>query len=401
VSWLDVGSLLGVGTAVRNMHLYDVRLRGTNSPPISVAAHFDEVSGIVPDPSRPKILATFSSSISSEQEDAPVKLWDLRKMDSPMVEIRFGNERAQVSALEWNTYCPGMLCAAVGERICFYDTLGAARGQHVSHAIQARPVLSRIVNVENGPVVGTKEALERSRRADIVQSLTFPVPLPDIEVGKAHPHNELYPKRMFVVSGNGQVLGMPTNLLAPLQISPRDGRIVHSGGRTSVCMTPTNDEGPTALENARVLANEDISVTMMRRARCFHTVRYSTDPNANQLMLKGEESQLSAKYETFRSNSERLRRVWGWIERIETLSDDQTNDDFHTEGMLWPAKGLADAGVYKLLRLDISDDKLVSGASTSKTGRTRLTKQQRYFSQDTEQKDSALGCKFFDSPLRR
>ena len=390
VAWLEIGSLLAVGTAVRNMHLYDVRFRGTNSPPISVAAHTDAISGIVPNPSRPNIFATFCSAVC--QGEAPVKLWDVRKMSRSVVEIKIPYEKA-VKAVEWNAYTTGTLCVAAGDTILFYETLGAAGTEDT---LAVRPILSESVVVDNGSVADPTESDDAKNE---VQAIAFPISADIIKDNHGTSNQDkLYPKRMLIVSHSGQVSNMPTEYVAPLEVSSRDGRIVHSCGRTSVCMSKTN-EGPSALESAIVKPTEDISATMMRRARCSNPVRYSTDPISNQLMLKNEDLKLPPKFEGFRLNSERLRRVWSWIERIETLSNDQ-RDDFHAEGILWPAKGLSDAGVYKLLRLDISDDKLIPNSPKTARG-TRVTKQQRYWSQDTEHVDASLGCKVFDSPLRR
>ena len=51
------------------------------------------------------------------------------------------------------------------------------------------------------------------------------------------------------------------------------------------------------------------------------------------------------------ASTEQLLRLWRWIERATTMcyeAAEDTLDDMHG----WPAEGLVDAGVYKLLEMD-------------------------------------------------
>ena len=135
-------------------------------------------------------------------------------------------------------------------------------------------------------------------------------------------------------------------------------------------------------------SGEDISATIMRRAKALHRARYSVDAGANLDVLRDEKKASaigSSSLDPFLKDgtntvndpkNEELIRVWRWIERVEGLCSVETgqmNDE-------WYAKGLLDAGVYKLLRMDVS---------TSSTAG------------DSVSKSSTLGCDVYDSSLRR
>jgi hypothetical protein len=102
------------------------------------------------------------------------------------------------------------------------------------------------------------------------------------------------------------------------------------------------------MESPNITYDEDISATMMRRARCLRDARYSMNTASNIKMLSedipsGEASTdvLSARFE--------LLRLWSWIDRVESLCVDaeDVENDIH-----WPAKGLLDAGIWRLLGMD-------------------------------------------------
>jgi hypothetical protein len=61
-------------------------------------------------------------------------------------------------------------------------------------------------------------------------------------------------------------------------------------------------------------------------------------------MPKGDESSLvnpSSRYS--------LLRLWSWIDRVESLCAE--SEDLE-DASLWPAKGLLNAGIWRLLRMD-------------------------------------------------
>ena len=146
---------------------------------------------------------------------------------------------------------------------------------------------------------------------------------------------------------------------------------------------------PTKMDGRRDrISGEDISATIMRRAKALHSARYSMEAGANLDVLR-EEKKASAigskSSDPFLKDgtstvddpkNEELIRVWNWIERVEGLCSAETGQMSEE----WYAKGLVDAGVYKLLRMDAS--------STTSTG-------------DTVSKSSSLGCDKYDSSRRR
>jgi len=111
--------------------------------------------------------------------------------------------------------------------------------------------------------------------------------------------------------------------------------------------------------------NEDVSATMMRRARCLHEARYSTDASSNLIMItmelesytKQTKKSQDLDLNTVISSRQQLRilwRLWSWIDRVEKLCLRSEGDSVIDERRL-PARGLQDAGVMKLLRMDIAD----------------------------------------------
>mmetsp|Transcript_34759 Transcript_34759/g.63932 ORF Transcript_34759/g.63932 Transcript_34759/m.63932 type:complete len:654 (+) Transcript_34759:231-2192(+) len=157
------------------------------------------------------------------------------------------------------------------------------------------------------------------------------------------------------------------------------------------------------------ISNEDISARMMRRG--FHASRYSTDPRENVRVLEEEKELIMAQEHDLQmrnwqnksqsssskgfleaiSNIEQLLHSWRWIALVEHLSMNQRrgsgdNDMLHAENdvAVWPAKGLIDAGVMKLLRMSSRD---VADESNNWM--------------DTKSTSDTLFCDVFDSPMRR
>lgn len=194
------GQLLAVGSQKRNIQLYDLRVSGTNAPPISVFAHSEAVAGIVPDENCPtkSIFASFGRNAGE-----PVKIWDARMMDSTIGEIRAGpcssNANLGVSALVWSpSERQGFLTIAIGDTIKTYDTKTPG---------------SRSLPVEVSYVDGVDY--------DSLQDLA----LQPSSVTKS-----LLPNRMLVVTSKGDTDVLPESHVAPLSISSRDGRIGHALG---------------------------------------------------------------------------------------------------------------------------------------------------------------------------
>jgi WD40 repeat protein len=187
---------------VRNFHLYDLRISGTTASPISTWAHTEAVNGIEADPQRPEIFATFGRTPSE-----PVKLWDIKRMDSPVGEIKTSGI---VSAMQWSHLYPGMLSVALGDTVQHYDTTASL----------SRPVLTRVNHTES-PVLdlalypGPSNTISKQPPKEAMSS--------DRQLVR-----ELCKNRMLVVLGDRTVRDMPNDTAAPLVISRRDGRIAHA-----------------------------------------------------------------------------------------------------------------------------------------------------------------------------
>ena len=154
---------------------------------------------------------------------------------------------------------------------------------------------------------------------------------------------------------------------------------------------------------------EDVSARMMRRARCLHAFRYSTDPRDNVRLLEEEKDQFAARrrkhapteFDQGSNDVDRLLRCWRWVALIESLCIEQRGgaDDNASAGNpnfannaggyddlpSWPAKGLIDAGVFKLLRMSGRGDPGEYGCN----------------GMDDKSTSDAFLCDVYDGPSRR
>ena len=151
------------------------------------------------------------------------------------------------------------------------------------------------------------------------------------------------------------------------------------------------------MEGKRLLIMEDISAKMMRRARCLHSQRYSTDALANVKTLESEKKELLSQRHQYTlnqhdildavlSNINQLIRLWQWVSLVEDLCREQQDKDenftssnssmnfssshsgFASEEPTWAARDMRDAGILKLLRMsskDGPDDNITMMDSTS------------------------------------
>jgi hypothetical protein len=326
MTWLLDGQTLAIGGQTKTIQLYDMRLSGANAPPISAHAHTNGVHGIVVDYQRSHRLATFSRTPGE-----PVKLWDVRRMDATIGEIKVPTG-GLVSACEFSRFESGLLSIAIGDAVHDYDANS-----------------------------GTRPNLMRINRTSCNSGGQTVVDLALYNGGSQEQHTHfdgIYRRRMLTVLADRTICDMAQHTLAPVALSRRDGRLVHALGDT-LWIGSTN-EGPSSMEKLGVGPDDDISATMMRRARCLHVQRYSMDTSSNIKVLSEEVPDtdtpdgLSTRYS--------LLRLWSWIDRVENLCND-TVDEYGEEDEIWPAKGLTDSGVWSLLRIeegDVQDDTIES-----------------------------------------
>lgn len=227
-------------------------------------------------------MATYCRAIGE-----PVKLWDVRRMDSVVNEIKISpstiartsqslssaqyTNQIKVETVRWSTAEPGVLCVAIGESVQEFDTSSSSR-----------PVLIRI-NHHSKP---------GSTIQDIALYSSKPKPKPLATEEASHSEvtpstrllKALYSRRMVVMLDDRTLVDMAKhNGVAPLAISRRDGRLIHALGPT-VWVGPTT-KGPAAMERNSVSSGEedeeDISATMLRRGRCVQQSRYSMNTSQN------------------------------------------------------------------------------------------------------------------------
>ncbi|KAL3809188.1 hypothetical protein ACHAXA_000707, partial [Cyclostephanos tholiformis] len=411
LAWLNEGQILAVGCQRRTVQLYDLRVSGANAPPLSMNAHTEMVSGIVPDCNATMTFATFGRNAGE-----PVRVWDARMNQSPLSEIALPQSSrrgvgigAGVGGVAWSISRPGVLSIAFEDSIRNYDTR--------SPGSRALPVGVSYMRDEDGAYSDGDDDFKS------VQCLAYQPQSFRDSSGQAAAEDyetknpfEFYPHRMLLVTSRGQIQVIPESQVASLAISSRDGRIASVLGGT-VWIGPTS-EGPSAMEGVDQIRMEDISSRMMRRARSFHATKISTDALDNVRILEAERERILAEEhaqlivrglkrdaESLRSSSsssssknfvkslsniDQLLRCWQWIALVENQNIDQQNHSEFNEVALPTddVKGLVDAGVTKLLRMsnrEVHDEGNNISTSMSDNNATSTT----------------LFCDVFDSPLRR
>ncbi len=399
LAWMMDGQTLAVGSQQRTIQLYDLRLSTSNNsklPPLSAHAHESSVDGIEVHPHRPHLMATFCRSVGE-----PVKLFDIRRMDSVVGEIRLTNindnhnagnstasipksfsaqrlQQVKAEAIQWSFIEPGMLTVASGDSIQEYDTnsgsrpslvrtnrvskagkfikaIALYRGKESSESpLAVVPSNSKVADSDTDGLVAEEKndygdnALNSVRNDDKADRLL----------------SLIYPKRLLAVLEDQTIEDMAKDTNVPLAISRRDGRLVHALGPH--LFMGSSSEGPSAMEriikieeSGLVQGEEDISATMMRRARCLQTNPYSMNPERNIKLMSQEVANEDRRQcntpsvSIFPGYSNRaLLRLWGWIERIESLSFQDVDDTDDDPRII---RDILNAGVLQLLNFQRDD----------------------------------------------
>jgi WD40 repeat protein len=327
---LDGGQTLVVGGQQRNLQIYDLRVSATSAaPPVAVFGHNFGVHGIEVDPCRLWHFATYSRAAGEA-----VKLWDVRRMDSQLTEIKIGGASktpSAVTSVKWSTSDVGHISILVGDYLHQYDTLtSGSRPVHTNTIRTGKPI----------------EDFTHYPFADLEEFGSSDTPSSGATLKKKKVFSELLSKRIVAVEGNQTLSVVAAHRIAPIVVSHRTGQVIHTLGRT--LWLESASEGPAAMEYPDIRSNEDISATMMRRAGCLHVAKYSMAASPNIKMLASELSGSQGASSLTTTNP--LLRLWRWIERAEALCSEPADDSFDESN--WPAKGLVDAGVLKLLELD-------------------------------------------------
>ncbi len=216
-------------------------------------------------------MATYCRAVGE-----PVKLWDVRRMDSVVSEIKISNStgsrtsqsssapyanQSKVETVRWSTAESGVLSVAAGESIQDFDTSSGSR-----------PVLIRVNHCRHG---GSIQDIALYNRPNV------PTTEPDQNTNiSTRLVNALYSRRMIVMLEDRTLCDLAKHGgAAPVAISHRDGRIVHALGPTVWVGFSTS--GPSAMERSKFGDDDDISATMMRRARFLCQSRYSMSTSQN------------------------------------------------------------------------------------------------------------------------
>jgi len=322
LSWSNKeGNTLLVGT-YQKIHIYDIRLAGTNTPPSSKSVHNNFVRGIEMHPFHEHIFSTFTNGLDD------VKVWDIRRKDSALHGIK---PSKAVSTIKWSTNT-GCLAVVSSDTVRSYDTLSN------------RPILTNILHSSSDI---SCIAFQPRRK----------------EEKFSHSNSLKHPRRMLTVSSNGDVRTIPEILNAPMSISLRDGTLASSFGNSfwinrSKERNTANDDSryivnadnsKTILASTSSLIGEDISETMMRRAKYLHINSHPTRPARCLEILSDEIDNVTFKDEGV--NALQLWRLWSWIERVEQFIDEYFNNKSDTNrNTLWSASSLVTSGALKLFK---------------------------------------------------
>jgi hypothetical protein len=332
MSWIleeNSGQLLAIGGQQRNIQLYDLRMSGSTSAtlqpsPISAFSHSSGVHGIESDPTRPWHFCTFARSVGEV-----VKIWDARRIESPLSEIKpigTKNTAATINSAIWSTLSPGYLSILVGEdTLSTYDTSSTG----------SRPILTSTIHSGKPIESFTHYPYTKVNIHDVKEASSLDRSLWQKQWVMA----DLFSKQIVAVESDLTVNVVACHRLAPIELSPRTGQLIFSVGQ-SLLLGSTSD-GPSAMEGSHIQVSDDVSTTMLRRAQGLPIAKYSMDIASNIEMLTEESLQCSG---SIASSCERLIRLWKWIQLAEGFCQDDVPS--------WPAKGLNEAGVVNLLKLD-------------------------------------------------
>ena len=303
---------------MRNFQVFDIRSDQPASQPVTVYAHPSSVY-IRPDPFQPNQFATFSRGAAE-----PVKLWDARRIDSSVGEIKWTttfHTNDSVSEVRWSPLLEGQITVAVGDALYDYDT-SSSRPLQTGMVSTTRNVKSFCLYPYGRP--GESSSVTANVNTPTRTATSTPT-VPRIE--------ELYHNRAVVCYTDRTVRDLAKHRIAPVGISKRDGRMVKALGR-DVWIGRT-DDGPAAMESLKIRPNEDVSATMMRRARCLHVARYSMD-TASNIKLLSEDGLVAESNKEVSPTRESLLRLWTWVDRMESL--------FAEDDGSWPVQSLVEAG---------------------------------------------------------
>ncbi|GLE05862.1 hypothetical protein PINS_up015043 [Pythium insidiosum] len=383
------------------------------SSPLSVVAHNKAVLGVVFDPHRPHILATYT--------DAPqeaVKVWDIRRLDSnvgPLASLHPTSKTlAQVS---WCPTKPGILVtASVEERwLSLWDVTkqdaepaglssSTATTTTATAGIQLRKPFKRRYTSEpltsfswqHVPPVGRGGTTRTNATPGTLTAAA-------ISGGQARLATAAFPNRLLTATLHGEIEDISVHDSLPVALSAQ-GAVTFSCGRLLFggnAATSTQDD-PSSLENG------DISSEMQRLAKAGYSTTLSTNLKLLSASAPSSESgRSSPRVQLSPSRHAQLRALWQWVDQVEALrrvqasrlarvasamGTSQNAGVVAASGALrgWPVdpQALATAGVLTLLGVTSEDGSIDSSGSLP----TIVS---------TPQTDTALGCTWYDGIGRR
>ena len=399
LAWMMDGQTLAVGGQQRTIQLYDLRVSAQNNnklPPLSAHAHESGVHGIEVDPHRPHLMATFCRSVGE-----PIKLFDIRRMDSVVSEIKLSNndtynanssttslpkslstqriQQVKAEAVKWSLFEPGMLSVASGETVQEYDTNSGSRPSLVrmNRVSKAGMGIKAIALYRGKEEKSSPEVDSFNDKANSsCAGSEFEKHIGETN-GFANKNSlsekilsRLYSKRMLIVLEDQTIEDVAMDMNAPLAISRRDGRLVHSLG--PYLFMGSSSEGPSAMERIikrnemGQIEEEDISAIMMRRARCLQSNPYSMNSEQNIKLMSQEVNIEDLRYQCSNSlistyprySNRTLLRLWGWIERVESMSFQDIDDVDEDPTMI---RDISNAGVLQLLNFQKDEGNDVLG----------------------------------------
>ena len=340
ICWLPYDPhILAVGTSIGLVRLYDIRV-SNGGESLSLMAHPAtrprKVKGMRPDPFNPYVLTTFSDAAGE-----PVKLWDLRKGTSSKPKIIVmphgpdseGQYSAQSAVVDvaWSNARSGVIAVATTHQrqISFYSTVKPPPEVSTRLPIYSLPVADQIKSLSWQSSARHEEfSVDLAKGLEATDEAYF-----EKKIGGMYPSQSV--NRLLVATSAGF-----------LDFEVVEGAALSIGSSGHVAVSSSHIVEIS--QNSCLLNNElddqyyDIEQVMKSRVASG----YSVDPGKNLQTLSDELDYSRNNGKKVNSTLLELYRVWGWVDRVESLDNIDLN--------------LENCGILTLLTNDINIKPIVT-----------------------------------------
>lgn len=365
VSWIpEHPHCLATGTGFKWLRIVD--LRGATTLPTSIVAHTRAVLGVVFDPLRPNVFATYTDAAYEV-----AKIWDMRKLDGgPVASIQPTSK--QLNDLGWCPSQPGILATSSFDE----------KWVSIWHVIDSSQELSgpELLKPES-TITAHRKPIQKMYTKAQISSLSWKS-VAKVSSNDAVSRNSIqqefgniFPKRLMICDVNQSTHELSFQSAMTLSLSSQ-GQLAFACGKDVFKGRANNDQissfkGPTADHAAHI----DIATEMQKLAKCS----YSIDPKKNAFLF---EKRLKSSHpfvtrvedlpHSFLRNQQ-LHQIWAWICQINHLESSYKKNT--AQGGLfrmtvdldgWPISygGLIVQGIDQLLQSYGSGDRGTSSEYT-------------------------------------